>query len=104
MSSDLTRKLFNCYLEISREEKTSQMSKMIYGLGRAPDEKSIERKKNYQMDVENASPEVLKVLNEWITDYEKNCAMANAFYKASVSSSTIGIPWGRTHYVHPDDC
>ena len=100
MSSELTRKLFNCYLEIARDDKTFEMSKLIYGLNRVPDEKSVERKKNYEMDIEKASPEVLKVLNEWIVDYEKNCDMANAFYRASMSSSTIGIPWGHAHYIH----
>jgi hypothetical protein len=76
---------------------------LIYGLSRAPDEKFIEKKKNYEKDVEKASPEVLKILNEWIADYEKNCDMANAFYRASMSSCTIGIPWGHAHYVQPDD-
>jgi hypothetical protein len=99
----MSSELFQRYLAIRSDEKKIVMYLLIYGFKTTLDDKAMERKMSYERDVEKASPEVLKVLAAWIDDYEKNWAMANAMYKASIDS-TLGIPYGYRHYVHPDEC
>ena len=102
MSLD-TAQLFRSYLALKADEKKIIMYLVVYGFKTSLDAKAIERKRKYEEDVKNASPEVLKTLDAWIADYERQNAMANAMYKASVDS-TLGIPYGIRHYVHPDEC
>jgi hypothetical protein len=98
----LVKKLFDCYLAIKSDEKKIIMYLLVYGFKTSLDAKAMERKRIYEEDVEKASPEVQEKLNAWIADHENNCAMATAMYKASIDS-TLGIPYGIRHYVHPDE-
>lgn len=96
------KKLFDSYLAVRADEKKILMYLVVYGFKTSLDDKAIERKRKYEEDVEKASSEVKEMLNAWIADYERQNAMANAMYKASIDS-TLGIPYGIRHYVHPDE-